>query len=200
MFLVVGLGNPGRRYDGTRHNVGFDVVDRLCSRWGIDPTGRAQFGSLISDGVVAGTRALLARPQKYMNCSGQPVASLLGYYKLSAERVVVVHDEMGHPFGAVRCQAGGGHGGHNGLRDLIQHIGREFLRVRVGIGRPPSGWDPADYVLGKWSSSEQPQHGELVDTSSDAVESILRDGLIAAQNRFNVRAAHPSSDTNLREQ
>ena len=133
---------------------------------------------------------MLARPQKFMNLSGQPVASLMGYHKLKPEQVVVVHDDMGLPFGTVRLRGGGGHGGHNGLRDLISHIGQHFPRIRVGIGRPQTGWDPADFVLGKWTGEEVARLPNVIDTGSDAAEAILSGGLIAAMNKFNVRDKH----------
>jgi PTH1 family peptidyl-tRNA hydrolase len=187
MMLVVGLGNPGRKYARTRHNVGFDVIAQLCDRWGASVVGRKLFGALVSEGAHGEDAAMLARPQQYMNRSGQPVASIMGHLKLPAERVVVVHDDMGLPPGTVRLRGGGGHGGHNGLRDLIAHIGRDFLRVRVGIGRPNEGVDPADFVLGKWTESEQTWLPDAINTGSSAVEVILSEGLIAAMNRFNVR-------------
>lgn len=187
MHLVVGLGNPGSRYAGTRHNIGFDVVARLCARWGIDPAGKSQLGSQVCDGTIGGVRALLARPQQFMNRSGQPVSALASFFQLAPERVVVIHDEMGLSFGDIRCRASGGHGGHNGLRDIITHIGRDFLRVRFGIGRPEAGGDVSGYVLGRWAAEEQAALSDAVETSCDAVETILREGIVAAQNRFNVR-------------
>lgn len=184
MHLVVGLGNPGRRYASTRHNVGFRVVERLAERWGIAADGK-ELGSLTGHGSIRHQRAVLVRPQSWMNRSGHPVASILGYYKRGVGDVVVVHDELDLPFGQVRLKVGGGHGGHNGLRDLIKHIGRDFVRVRVGIGRPPQGWDPADYVLAKWTSPESTALPGVVDTASDAVEQILVDGAEVAMNRVN---------------
>ena len=186
MFLVVGLGNPGRRYVSTRHNVGFKVIENLQNRWQIQGDS-AQLGSLVGNGMVANVRTILARPQKFMNRSGQPVASIAGYYKLDEQDVLVVHDDVDLPFGQVRVKRGGGHGGHNGLRDLIKHIGRDYPRIRVGVGRPPEGWDTADYVLGKWSPSEQDELPQIVDRASDAVEACLRGGLEAAMNQFNTR-------------
>jgi len=186
MFLVVGLGNPGRRYVRTRHNVGFTVVENLQNRWQIQGES-AQLGSLVGSGMIANARATLVRPQKFMNRSGHPVASIAGYYKLEEKDVIVVHDDVDLPFGQVRVKRSGGHGGHNGLRDIIQHLGRDFLRVRVGVGRPPEGWDTADYVLGKWDTTEQDEIPHVVDRASDAVEAVLRDGLEAAMNHFNTR-------------
>lgn len=188
MKLVVGLGNPGRRYRRTRHNVGFLVVDRLAERWGID-VSRRQLGAEVGDGSIRYERAILCRPQGFMNRSGHPVASIAGYYKLPQESVTVVHDDLELPFGSVRCKLGGGHGGHNGLRDIHKHLGRDFARVRVGIGRPPEGWDPADYVLGKWSPEEDADLSGLLDEAADAVETILVDGVDAAISRFDDRAS-----------
>ena len=186
MHLVVGLGNPGRRYASTRHNVGFDVAERLAERWSFGGTSD-RFGSLVADGRIGEARAAIARPQKFMNCSGGPVAAVAGFYKVAPEQTVVVHDEVDLPFGQVRVKAGGGHGGHNGLRDLVQHFSAAFLRVRVGVGRPPEGWDTADYVLGKWTAAEQAALPGVVDAAVDAVEAVIHDGAAAAMNRFNVR-------------
>lgn len=194
MNLVVGLGNPGKRYARTRHNIGFGVVARLAERWGFDPGARNQFGCLVGDGLVANARVTVAQPQKFMNLSGQPVHSLAGYFKIPAERVLVAHDDMQLPFGAVVCKLGGGHSGHNGLRDIAKHMGPEFVRIRCGVGRPPEGWDPADFVLGKWSADELPAVPGLVDAACDAIETILRDGLDLALQQFDTRAAKRASN------
>jgi peptidyl-tRNA hydrolase, PTH1 family len=186
MWLVVGLGNPGRRYAATRHNIGFTVIETLAHRWSIPVEGK-QLGSLVGAGRIGNDKALLARPQSFMNRSGQPVRSLMGYYKLDAEAVLVVHDDLDLAFGRVQVKRGGGHGGHNGLRDINKHAGKDYVRVRVGVGRPPEGWDTADYVLGKWTTAEQQDLTATVDRAADAVEGVLRDGLEAAMNRFNVR-------------
>ena len=186
MWIVVGLGNPGRRYAATRHNIGFDVIENLANRWSIPAEGK-QLGSLVGSGSICNEKTVLVRPQSYMNRSGQPVRSIMGYYKREVERVVVIHDELDLPFGRVQLKRGGGHGGHNGLRDVAKHGARETIWVRVGVGRPPDGWDTADYVLGKWSDSEKGQVGQVVDRASDAVEAVLRDGLETAMNQFNVR-------------
>ena len=186
MRVVVGLGNPGRKYARTRHNVGFEVIDNLSHRWNIPAEGK-QLGSLVGAGRIGDAKVLLARPQSFMNRSGQPVRSLMGYFKATAEDVVVVHDDLDLPFGRVQLKKGGGHGGHNGLRDLNKHVGAEYIRVRVGVGRPPEGWDVADYVLGKWTDTETSQVDDVVGEACDAVEAILRDGLEAAMNTFNVR-------------
>lgn len=186
MFLVVGLGNPGRKYSRTRHNVGFTVVELLASRWGIDPE-RKQAGALVGDGLIGSERVVLVRPQSFMNLSGQPVRALLDYYKLSPGQVIVAHDEVDLPFGDVRVKVGGGHGGHNGLRDLSRHCGPDYNRVRVGVGRPPEGWDTADYVLGTWTADELATLPDVVEQAGNAVEAVLREGAVAAMNTFNAR-------------
>jgi PTH1 family peptidyl-tRNA hydrolase len=186
MFLVVGLGNPGRRYTDTRHNVGFQVIETLEHRWSIQAQSK-QLGALVGSGRVGDVRAVFARPQSFMNRSGHPVASLAGYYKLAPESVLVIHDDLGLDFGDVRVKMGGGHGGHNGLRDISKHIGAEYGRVRVGVGRPPDGWDTADYVLGRWNPNERETLEQIVETAADAVEKVLSEGLTTAMNSFNVR-------------
>jgi len=184
--MIVGLGNPGRRYVQTRHNVGFTVIENLANRWSIPADGK-QLGALVGTGRIGDSKAMLIRPQSFMNRSGQPVRSLVGYFKLASSDVIVVHDDLDLPFGRVQLKQGGGHGGHNGLRDLNKHVGSDYVRVRMGVGRPPEGWDTADYVLGKWSQDETPQVPSIIDRASDAIESVIRDGLEAAMNQFNQR-------------
>lgn len=187
MRFIAGLGNPGRKYDGTRHNVGFSVVDRLAERWGIDCT-KVQHGALVGSGPIKHDKAVLLKPQTFMNRSGHPTRSVVGYFKGQIDDLIVVHDELDLPFGAVRIKMGGGHGGHNGLRDLHKHMGGPgYVRVRVGIGRPPEGWETADYVLGKWNATENDSLAGVVDKAADGVELFLSEGLEAAMNRFNVR-------------
>jgi peptidyl-tRNA hydrolase, PTH1 family len=188
MHLVVGLGNPGRRYARTRHNAGFLVVDRVAARAG-ESVDRGQLGADVGTIRLGSAPVVLAKPRSYMNRSGQPVASLKGWYKVELDDIVVVHDDLDLPFAAVRVKQGGGHGGHNGLRDVGRAIGRDYVRVRVGIGRPPEGWDPADYVLARWSGAEASELEEVVDNAADAVEAVVREGPLAAMNRFNERAA-----------
>lgn len=187
MHLVIGLGNPGRKYEGTRHNAGFLVVDRLANRAG-EPVSSKQYGALVGKALIGGRPAVLAKPQSFMNLSGQPAASLKGYYKAEVTDIVVVHDDLDVPYGQIKVKQGGGHAGHNGLRDLSKRIGADYVRVRFGVGRPPEGWDSADYVLGRWSGPQQDQLDSSVDRAADAVEAVLRDGVVSAMNTFNVRA------------
>ncbi|SFE17918.1 aminoacyl-tRNA hydrolase [Blastococcus tunisiensis] len=190
-FLVVGLGNPGPGYAGNRHNVGAMVLDELADRAGLKlSAGKgARSRALAGEGRLAGRRVVLARPLTYMNESGGPVRGLLDYHHLPAEELVVVHDELDLPFATVRLKRGGGEGGHNGLRSITRSTGtKDYLRVRVGIGRPPGRQDPADYVLKDFSAVERKELGLLVAEAADAVEELVGTGLEAAQN-----VVHPRS-------
>ncbi len=187
MMLVVGLGNPGRKYQGTRHNIGFDVIARLSERWGFRADQKTQLGAEVGDGVVKQNRCMVARPQSFMNRSGKPTADLARYFKLDSEKVIVIHDDLDLNFGDIRCKSGGGHGGHNGLRDIHRHLGPDYLRVRFGISRPPQGWNSADYVLGRWSTNEKAGLAQAIDTACDALEVLLEQGITEAMNRFNAR-------------
>ena len=187
-FLVVGLGNPGPAYRGNRHNVGFMVLDLLAGRVG----GRFSKHRARADvlegrlGPLPAPRVVLAEPRSYMNESGGPVAGLCGFYKIPVEQLVVVHDELDLPYGSLRLKRGGGDNGHNGLRSITRSLGsREYLRVRFGIGRPPGRMDAADYVLRDFSPAERKDLDFNVDRAADAVEALVREGLEAAQNRYN---------------
>ncbi|MEQ1569102.1 MAG: aminoacyl-tRNA hydrolase [Myxococcota bacterium] len=194
MHLVLGLGNPGRRYERTRHNAGFLVVDRIAARQAA-VVERAQLGALV-ESVRLGTRpVVLAKPQSFMNLSGQPAASLRGWYKVPEDQVVVVHDEVDLPFGEVRVKQGGGAGGHNGLKDLVAKIGNRFVRVRVGVGRPPAGWDTADFVLSAFTAAEEDALPSVVDRAADAVSLVVERGASTAMNETNRRAEPPAPKT-----
>ena len=185
MHLVVGLGNPGSRYTRTRHNVGFEVVDRLADRHGISLREK-RFKSVLGSGRVAGSPAVLAKPQTFMNVSGEAVGPMAGWYKLGLERVLVVHDDLDLSFGDVRVKVGGGHGGHNGLRSLVKCLpGPDFVRVRVGIGRPQGPMDVSAWVLSRWSTQEASEVDGIVDRAADAVELVLSDGPRDAMNIVN---------------
>lgn len=188
MKLVAGLGNPGKQYADTRHNAGFRVVELLASRWGF-AAGQAQYGSMISIGNIRQEKVALVRPHTFMNLSGQPLASVSGYYKVELSELIVVHDELDLPAGVVRIKQGGGHGGHNGLRSINQQLGADYTRVRVGVGRPPQGWDTAAFVLQRLDLAGLAALDEAVGLAADAVEAILSDGPIAAMNTVNSRAA-----------
>jgi PTH1 family peptidyl-tRNA hydrolase len=189
-FLVVGLGNPGPAYAGNRHNVGAMVLDELAARAGIKlAAGKgARARALSGEGRLAGRRVVLARPTTYMNESGGPVRGLLDYHHLDPADLVVVHDELDIPFAAVRLKRGGGEGGHNGLRSVTRSVGtKDYLRVRVGIGRPPGRQDPADFVLRDFSATERKELDLLVAEAADATEMLLDRGLEGAQNVIHQR-------------
>lgn len=186
-WLVVGLGNPGAQYAGNRHNVGQMVADELAARVGATFKSH-KTPSRVAEGFLGPGRPklVLAKPNGYMNTSGGPVSALLKFYSLGVDRLIVVHDELDIPFDTVRLKRGGGHGGHNGLRDIQKAAGSpEFTRVRVGIGRPPGRMDAADYVLRDFAGPEREALPNLLADAADAVESIVTDGLVAAQQRFH---------------
>jgi PTH1 family peptidyl-tRNA hydrolase len=190
-WLVVGLGNPGGQYAGNRHNVGRMVLDELARRMGVR-FGRHKAGALVAEGREApgGVRYVLAAPETYMNESGRPVGRLVKFYSLPPDRLIVVHDELDIPFGALRLKSGGGHGGHNGVRDIATVLGTpDFARVRVGIGRPPGRQPAADYVLRDFSATERKELPLLLADAADAVLALSTDGLAAAQQRFNAPPA-----------
>ena len=184
-LLLIGLGNPGPRYAATRHNAGFLVVDLLAARLGARfkaHKGRAD----VVEGRIAGVPVVLAKPRSYMNESGGPVVSVARFYKVPIEQVVVVHDDLDLPFGALRLKRGGGDGGHNGLRSTTAALGsKEYLRVRLGIGRPPGRQDPADFVLREFASAERKELPFHIERAADAVEALVANGLEAAQNVYN---------------
>jgi PTH1 family peptidyl-tRNA hydrolase len=185
VWLVVGLGNPGPSYAGNRHNAGFMALDVLAGRAG----GRFKAHRSRADvleGRLAGVRAVLAKPRTYMNESGGPVKGLRDFYKVPVERLIVVHDELDVPYGALRLKRGGGDNGHNGLRSVTKSLGdKEYLRVRFGVGRPPGRMDAAAFVLKDFSAAERKDLALEVDRAADAVEALMADGLAAAQNVFH---------------
>ncbi|HEY0713698.1 MAG TPA: aminoacyl-tRNA hydrolase [Polyangia bacterium] len=184
MWLVVGLGNPGNEYARTRHNVGFLVADLLADRAKAG-SPKAKFGAEIREGSLQGERVIFCKPMQFMNVSGGPVGQAAGFWKVPADHVLVVYDELDLPFARLRIARGGGPGGHNGIKSLIAAIGSDFPRVRVGIGRPPGGGDSAAYVLGGWNREQQAELPVLIEEAADAVEAVLQQGVTAAMNRFN---------------
>jgi PTH1 family peptidyl-tRNA hydrolase len=187
VWLVAGLGNPGPGYAGNRHNVGHMVLatlaDRMSARFTTHKTN-----STVAEGrsYPGGPRLVLAKPNSFMNLSGGPVAALLRFYSLPPEQLIVVHDELDLPFDTLRLKFGGGHGGHNGIRDIIQAVGsNEFTRVRVGIGRPPGRQPAADFVLRDFSASERAVLPNLLEDAADSIEKIAAEGLTAAQQQFH---------------
>lgn len=189
-LLVVGLGNPGDEYTGTRHNVGADTVALLAARHG-ERLRRGREHALVAEARIDGKRVALAFPQTYMNDSGRSVTALVRRHGIAdLTRLVVVHDELDLPLGRLQVKEGGGIAGHNGLRSLREHLhSSDFLRVRIGIGRPPGRKQGADYVLRRPSKAERTELDVVVHEAADAVEMILSDGVAAAMNRYNQKGA-----------
>lgn len=184
MWLVVGLGNPGKQYERNRHNVGFRVVERLAERWKAGPL-KEKFQGRFAKASFAGTECVLLEPLTFMNLSGESVRKAMDFFKVPVERVIVIHDEMDVPFGELRVKVGGGAAGHNGLRSITSHATAEFVRVRVGVGRPPRAG--AEWVLSDFSSSEGAELGDVLDAASLAVETVVEKGPARAQNLCNAR-------------
>ncbi|TYB62762.1 aminoacyl-tRNA hydrolase [Nonomuraea sp. PA05] len=187
-WLIAGLGNPGAEYAGNRHNAGFMVLDELAAR----ASGRFKAHKSRAE-VCETSAAILAKPLTYMNLSGGPVKALADFYKIGPERLIVVHDELDVPYGALRAKLGGGDNGHNGLKSITKVLGtRDYLRVRFGIGRPPGRMDPASFVLRDFATMERKDLPFLVDRAADVVESLMSRGLEVTQNEFHRADLHIS--------
>lgn len=185
MKTIVGLGNPGKKYERTRHNAGFMAVDELAKNLNIDIT-QEKHHALIGRARIDSQQVVLAKPLTYMNESGRAVGALLRDTYSSVPDLIVIHDELDLPLGSVRVKIGGGHGGHNGLRSIIEHLGSsEFIRVRMGIGRPAPGMDSADYVLSSYLAEERQAASQAVATAVAAVKAIIVEGPAWAMNIFN---------------
>ena len=186
-WLIVGLGNPGPEYSRNRHNVGQMVLDELAARIGGNFKAHKARAQVLEGRLgIGGPRLVLAKPSTYMNVSGGPVSALARFYDVDLSRVVAVHDEIDIPFNTVKLKIGGGEGGHNGLRDVSKALAtKDYLRVRVGVGRPPGRMDTADYVLRDFAPAEKKELPFLLDDASDAVELLISEGLTAAQQRFH---------------
>ncbi|OBJ39296.1 aminoacyl-tRNA hydrolase [Mycolicibacterium mucogenicum] len=182
-LLVVGLGNPGPRYETTRHNVGFLVADILADRIGSGFKVHKKSGAEVTTGRLGGRSVVLAKPRTYMNESGRHVGPLAKFYSIAPADVVVLHDELDIDFGRIRLKFGGGEGGHNGLKSVASALGtKDFQRVRIGVGRPPGRQDPAAFVLENFNSRERPELGTILEQAADATELLLQHGVEAAQN------------------
>jgi PTH1 family peptidyl-tRNA hydrolase len=189
MWLVVGLGNPGAEYQKTRHNVGFMTVERLLSRWKA-PAVKEKFSGVWSKATVSGEEVVLLCPLTYMNLSGESVQKAMAFFKIPIGNVVAIHDEMDIPFGEVRVKVGGGAAGHNGLKSMIQHGGPDFVRVRIGIGRPERG-SSESWVLGPFDPVSAAQLPDVLEAAAAATEAVVKDGPATAQNRTNQKPKPP---------
>ena len=184
MLLLVGLGNPGPKYERNRHNIGFMAVDAIVHRHSFQPE-RARFRAVCAEGVIAGRKTLAMKPTTFMNESGRAVGEALRFFKLAPEQVVVLHDELDLAFGKIRTKRGGGHAGHNGLRSIDQHIGPDFWRIRIGIGHPGEKERVHGHVLGDFAKADNPMVERIVDAIADAAPLIAKDDF----NAFMSRAA-----------
>ena len=186
MYIIVGLGNPGREYAGTRHNVGFDMIDRLAAQENIGVLEK-KHKAVIGKGVVSGQKCILAKPQTFMNLSGESIRELLGYYKADvSSQLIVISDDISLEPGQLRIRKKGSAGVHNGLKNIIANLGHDgFIRVKLGVGEKPRGWDLVDYVLGRFSPKDRQAVDEAIDLAADAVRMIIAEGPDAAMNRYN---------------
>ncbi len=185
MILIVGLGNPGRKYAGTRHNVGFDAVTALADAFGINLTGNELKG-VSGRGVIGGKRVLLVQPQTFMNNSGECVRAFMDFYKIPPEDLLVLCDDISLEPGKLRLRTKGSAGGHNGLKSIIEHIGTSvFARLRIGVGEKPFGWDLADHVLAHFPKEQEPLIREALKTITEEVPLYLEQGAEAAMNKYN---------------
>jgi peptidyl-tRNA hydrolase, PTH1 family len=184
-YLIAGLGNPGREYRASRHNIGFMLVDRLANRLGVT-FSRLETKALVTKAEYSGRRIVLAKPQTFMNLSGQAVGSLVRFYKVPLENLLVAYDEVDLPFGTIRIRPGGGSAGHRGMASIIERLGtQEYPRMRLGIGRPPGHMDAADYVLQDFSRTDGEALALFLDRAVDAVLVFIDRGLMTAMNQFN---------------
>ena len=186
MFLIVGLGNPTKQYEKTRHNIGFDVMDALADKYNIS-ISENKHKALCGKGVIEGMKVVLAKPQTYMNLSGESVAELVNYYKLDPEsELIVVFDDISLEPGNIRIRKKGSAGGHNGIKNIIAELGTDvFPRMKVGVGEKPKGWDLADYVLGRFSDEENEVMRRMLARGSDACRDFILYGIQEAMNRYN---------------
>ncbi|MCM1541708.1 MAG: aminoacyl-tRNA hydrolase [Blautia sp.] len=186
MYIIVGLGNPGRNYENTRHNIGFDVIDRLSDQENIGVLEK-KHKAVIGKGVIAGEKCVLAKPQTFMNLSGESVRALLDYYKADeTTNLIVISDDVSLDAGKIRIRKKGSAGGHNGLKNIIAHLGHDtFIRVKMGVGEKPRGWDLADYVLGHFSTQEREVMDEAAKRAADAIRMIIAEDADKAMNEYN---------------
>ena len=195
MYIIVGLGNPDKKYMNTRHNIGFDVIDAIAEKSDI-VVGEKKHKAVIGKGIVAGQKAVLVKPLTYMNLSGESVRSVIDFYKVDEKsELIVISDDVSLDMGQIRIRKRGSDGGHNGLKNIIMHLGHdEFIRVRMGVGEKPPQMDLADYVLGHFSAQEREVMNESARTAVLAIETMMVEGPDAAMNKYNVRKRPPKKE------
>lgn len=199
MYIIAGLGNPGRQYEGTRHNAGFLTIDALADRYSIEVKEKA-YKALIGKGVIEGNRVILVKPQTFMNLSGESVRAVMDFYKEELEHFFVIFDDISLEPGQLRIRKKGSAGGHNGIKNIIAHLGtQEFARIRVGVGEKPERMDLADYVLSHFSKEEQPIMEQAYRDAAAAAVSVMTEGIDAAMNRFNGAAKKEKNEKEKNE-
>lgn len=185
LTIIVGLGNPGKKYENTRHNVGFCTIDYLSAKYGIK-VNRLKHKALTGDGVIKGERVLLVKPQTFMNLSGESINEIAEWYKLPMERLIVIYDDVDLPVGTIRIRPKGSSGTHNGMKSVIYQLqSDEFPRIRIGIGKAPEEWDLADYVLSRFSGEESADIAKSIERAAEAAAVIVQSGVEAAMNLYN---------------
>ena len=194
MFLIAGLGNPTKQYEHTRHNIGFDVIDAIADKYNISISDK-NHKALCGKGVIEGTKVVLAKPQTFMNLSGESVAELINYYKMDPEtELLVIFDDISLDPGNIRIRKKGSAGGHNGIKNIIAQTGTQnFMRIKVGVGEKPNGWDLADYVLSRFDKNDRELVEEAITHAVTATQMILRGEIDQAMNEFNARKAENSN-------
>ena len=184
-FLIVGLGNPGKKYDNTRHNVGFDTIDVLSNKFGIK-VNKLRFKALIGEGAMQDKRVVLVKPQTFMNLSGESVREAVEWYKMPLKNLIIIYDDIDIPLGKIRIRPKGSSGSHNGMKSVIYQIqSDEFPRVRIGIDKPPENWDLADYVLSKFNEKEREVINNSIERAAEAVVTIIKSRIEMAMNSYN---------------
>ena len=189
MYIIVGLGNPTKEYNNTRHNIGFDVIDKLADMYSISVLEK-KHKALVGKGIINGQKVILAKPQTYMNLSGESVRELVDYYKIDEEtELIIIYDDISLDVGQLRIRKKGSAGGHNGIKNIIQHLGHDvFPRIKMGVGEKPKGYDLADYVLGHFKKEERVIMDESIITASKAIELMVIDEIGEAMNQYNKKA------------
>ena len=195
MFIIAGLGNPGKRYENTRHNVGFDAIDELVDRYRIPGSG-VSHKAMVGKGIMEGQKVLLAKPLTYMNLSGEAIRGLVDYYKIDPEtELLVIYDDISLEPGNIRIRKKGSAGGHNGIKSIIAQLGTQnFQRIRIGVGEKPKNWDLADYVLGTFGKEDRPLVEEALGNAAEAAAMIVQRKIDEAMNRFNRTKEAPKPD------
>lgn len=185
MYIIIGLGNPSREYDKTRHNVGFDVISEISRVYNI-PLDFKKHKAICGKGMIGGEKVVLAQPQTFMNLSGESVRELVDFYKVPNENIIIIYDDISLDVGQLRIRSKGSAGGHNGIKNIVAHLGtQEFPRIKVGVGDKPKGWDLADYVLSRFQGEDAVIIKDSIAKACKAVETIITDGLESAMNVYN---------------